>query len=207
MPALVSITLGIGASTILFSLIKGVLLAPLPYPEVERLVLLRARNTRSGETRPFVSLLDFRDWQRQASSFDGMALYRWSQLDLPGEDSTERIQGLRVTPEFFRVMGLSAALGRVPRGTTPEEDTGVIVLGRNLWDRRFGADPNLVGETIAVNSWRWLPRLGSVPHQVLAVIDEPSRFLPMTSGLDERFVGVDDVVDFWLPLERNEEAL
>ena len=207
LPALISIALGIGAAATLFGLIQGVLLRPLPYPDAERLFLLRSRNVRTGELRPFVSALDFRDYRRHTRSFDGMALFRWVQLDLPGEAGLERVQGLRVTPEFFRVLGLSPYFGALPDTDSVAAERRSIVLSRNLWRRRFGEDAGLVGETIEVDSWDSLPSTSSLPHRVLAVVEEPSRYLPMTSGLDRRPVGVDHNVEFWLPMVLGENEL
>ena len=203
--AVVTLALGIGASTAMFSVVNGVLLKPLPYEEADRLAVLRSVNQEKGLQTEAVSSLDAADWQQTCESFDGIGLYGWSEVDLPQDHGAMRVQGLSVTPEFFRVLTLEPSMGRVFSDEEFESRADVILLSSRLWRRRYGGDPEIVGRTIDVRSWRAYPEVGAKPYQVVGIIDTDSRFLPTTSGFESRPVGVDQRVDFWLPLQMRDE--
>ena len=203
--AVFTLALGIGASTAMFSVVNGVLLKPLPYAEADRLAVLRSVNLQKGLEMAAVSSLDAADWRRSCESFDGLGLYGWSQIDLPQEQGAMRAQGLSVTPEFFRVLTLEPFVGRVFSEEEFESRADVILLSSRLWRQRYDGDPSIVGRTIDVRSWRGYPDVGPKPYRVVGVIDADSRFLPTTSGFESRPVGVDERVDYWLPLLLREE--
>ena len=141
--------LGIGATTAIFSVVQGVLLRPLPYPEPDRLA---AAYARAGGGLATVSPPDFVDWRAGAESFAALAAWHRTQLTLVGDGGAELLAGARVTPGFFEVLGVRPALGR---GFRPEEEVAgadrVAVLGHAVWRDRFGADPGVVGRTVSLD--------------------------------------------------------
>ena len=158
--AVLTLALGIGANTALFSVIDAALLRPLPYPEPDRLV--RVYSTSAHGEDWSASPADFFDWRAMARSFTGLAAVNGNSMALSGEGPAERLQGLQVTEDFFRVLGVAPVLGRA---FTPEEMTTgrdhEVVLADALWRSRFGADPGIVGRSI---------RLGGEPYQVVGVM-------------------------------------
>jgi predicted permease len=148
--AVTNLALGIAAVTTVFTLVHSVLLKPLPYPDSDDLVRLY---TRTGEqSSPNASLSDLLRWQEASTSFDSLAGYHWDTLTVTGEDGADQLLGARVTADFFTTLGIEPASGR---GFRPGEDRAgaapVVVLSNGLWQRRFGADPAVVGETITLN--------------------------------------------------------
>lgn len=150
--AVITLALGIGMNTAIFSVVYSVLLRPLPYPEPERLVALYSMYPQRNVFRSVISAPDFHDWRAQNQSFESVAAYAGGSYTLSGGESPERLIGLSVSPNFFQVLGVSPLLGRA--FVTEEENAGrnrVAVLSYGLWQRRFGADPNLVGKPISLN--------------------------------------------------------
>jgi putative ABC transport system permease protein len=150
--ALLTLALGIGANTALFSVVNGLLLKPLPYPEPEELVLVMESNPARGFPRYPVSPLNFDDWRRQNRVFESLAAIRESRFNLTGGERAETVAGARVTPEFLRVLGIQPALGR---GFLPEEGLAggprVALLSHELWRRRFGADPGILNRQVLID--------------------------------------------------------
>jgi putative ABC transport system permease protein len=148
--AIVTLALGIGANSALFSVVNAVLLQPLPYPEADRLAILWG--TTPDIPKEEASLPDYTDWKAQSQSFDGMAAVRFMNSNVSGEGEPERVIGARVTHDFLNVLGVQPALGR---GFTAEEDRvgaeRVVVLSNGLWQRRFGSDPNIVGKSVRIS--------------------------------------------------------
>ena len=152
--AVATIALGIGANTAIFTVARSVLLRPLPYASPERLVMLwRAPSDGSGRdiTGGLASSTNVIEWRaRNTVLADVAALELWqgntsARMDLVGPDSAERLRGSNATRNFFRVVGVQAALGRTFR----DDDAGdLVVLSDALWRRRFAADPNVVGSTV-----------------------------------------------------------
>ncbi len=149
---LLTLALGIGATTVVFSVVNGVLLRPLPYPQDERIVMVRASNPEAGLDRISVSPLNFRDWREQTRSLEPLVAILPESFNFTGGDYPERLRGLRVSAGFFSVMGVTPALGR---GFLPEEDRpgggNVVVLSHGLWQRCFGGDPGVVGQTLLLD--------------------------------------------------------
>ncbi|MCP4659686.1 MAG: ABC transporter permease [bacterium] len=149
---LLTLALGIGATTAVFSVVNGVLLRPLSYPQADRIVMIRASNPEAGFPHISVSPLNFRDWREQNQRLDPMVAILQENYNFTGGDYPERLRGLRVSAGFFSVMGVAPALGR---GFLPEEDQpggeNVVVLSHGLWQRRFGGDPGIVDQTILLN--------------------------------------------------------
>ena len=150
--AVVTLALGIGANTAIFSIVNAVLLRPLPYPHSERLV----RGTWQLETGEIdaVTALVFEYWKDHTSAFEAVAGYSGinSGFNLAGGADPERVRGLQVSEGFFRVLGIDPAMGR---GFLEEEDrpgaAPVVVVSDALWRSYFGGDPNLIGKEVQVN--------------------------------------------------------
>jgi predicted permease len=153
--AVLTLALGIGANTAIFSVVYGVLLRPLPYPEASRLVTVY-ENGRDF-TRGSVAYPNFLDWRRENRSFADLAVYRNDDLILSGSGQPEHLAGEYVSAGFFPVLGVPPFLGR---GFLPQEDQrgtgGVVVLSYDLWQRRFGSDPQVVGRSVVMNGRSWL---------------------------------------------------
>ena len=154
--AVVTLALGIGASTAAFSVVHAVLLRPLPFPEQERLVVAWKRDTKTSNPFVELSLAEVRDWQAQAQSFDGLAampttVYGYGYV-LTGRGEPVQLESAKVTGRFFSLLGARAAVGRVfDDGDDRAGGPNVVVLSDRLWRDRFGADPSVVGQTLALN--------------------------------------------------------
>ncbi|HEY6946131.1 MAG TPA: permease prefix domain 1-containing protein, partial [Candidatus Acidoferrum sp.] len=139
--AVLTLALGIGANTAMFSVVRGVVLAPLPYFQPDRLVMLLESNQRFA--RDAISYPNFVDWQRSALSFEQMAAIMLHQgFDLSGPGAPEHLDGVQVTAGFFSTLGVAPSLGRE---FWPQEDrhggTPVVIISNRLWRNRLGADP------------------------------------------------------------------
>ena len=153
--ALLSIALGIGANTTVFSVINAVLLKALPYKDPNTLVLLWGDTKSEGNRREHnqVSATDVADFRKQSTTFEDVTTYTgWNPI-MSGESQAERLPAIQVGDGFFKIMGGEPVLGRV---FTPEEQEdgkdSVIVLSYGLWQRRFAGDPNIVGKNVSLNS-------------------------------------------------------
>ena len=150
----VTLTLGIGANTAIFSLVHAVLLRSLPFPDSDKLVVVKSQNGKTGETLPSVSPADFFDWKRQSQSFATMAAHSgWSITLLEGGES-ELIPADRVTEDFFSTLGVQPLLGRTFMPDEFKTGSNVVILSHRLWQKRFGGDPNIVTKTLAVSDGR-----------------------------------------------------
>jgi putative ABC transport system permease protein len=148
--ALLTLALGIGATTAMFSVVNGVLLKPLPFPESDRLVRVNEIVPQYG--RFSVAPANFFDWRAQNASFERVVAIAAGTATLAGGDGPERLSNAGVSWDFFELAKVQPLLGR---GFTAEEDVpgknAVIVLSQRSWQRRFGADPNIVGRTVTLN--------------------------------------------------------
>ena len=176
--AVLTLALGIGANTAIFSLISAVLLRPLPYAEPDNLVLV-------WESAPFFGLHDspvspanYADWKVRAGSFQEMGALETTGYKLTGDGSPELVHGAVVTAGLLRALGTTPLLGRVFRDDEDSLEAGkTAIIGEGLWRRRFAADPQIIGKTI---------RLGDNRHTVIGVLaagtEPPSHY---HGGLDE----------------------
>src|SRR5712664_576194 len=150
--AVITLAVGIGANTAIFSFINALLLKPLPFPDLDRVVAVWEKIPSRGVERNEVTVADYLDWRAQNQTFEQLGIYRWWSTNLTGADSPERVQGFQVTTNFLDIVGVKPLMGR---GFSAEEsDPGkdaVALLTYNLWQRRFGADPNIVNKTISTN--------------------------------------------------------
>src|ERR1041385_1910034 len=152
------LALGIGINTAFFSVVNEVLLRPIPWKDPDRIVSIW--ETTKGNRSNVVSAASVVEWREKTASaeaqsslrvFDRVAGWRFLYLNLSGRDEPERVQGLTVSPDFFPLLNINAQIGRP--FFSEEEKPGhdkVVVLSHRLWERRFAADPNIVGQQITV---------------------------------------------------------
>ncbi|MEW6209101.1 MAG: ABC transporter permease [Acidobacteriota bacterium] len=150
--AVLTLALGIGANTAIFSVVNAVLLRPLSYAEPDRLVSLWETRPEAVVSRSRVAPANFIDWRDQGQSFEEMAAFSFSSLNLTGEGEPEQLAGCRVSNGYFAAIGVRPAIGRP---FFPEEHQSgrgrVVILGQGLWQKRFGSDPSIVGKTIMLD--------------------------------------------------------
>ena len=147
---IVTLALGIGANTALFSVVNGVLLNPLPYPHSTQLVALYEKS--AGMDRAPISYLNFLDWQRATQTFSSLAIYRHEDYNLTGRGQPERVNGLMVSASFFPTLGIHPAVGRDFRSDDDRIGAApVVMLSDGFWHSHFGASPNIVGSSIDLN--------------------------------------------------------
>jgi putative ABC transport system permease protein len=175
--AILTLALGIGANSAIFSFIDGVLLKPLPYPEPERILLLWEKPPGGGNN--VVSALNFLDWRQQSSVFTAVAAITGRSVTLTGRGEPQLLRAARTSAGYFEILGIKPMLGRT---FAPDEDTPgkekVVVLSYRTWASTFGAEPGLVGQTIT---------LDGESHTVIGV-------MPRGSVFDRTFNGM------WRPL-------
>jgi putative ABC transport system permease protein len=185
--AVVTLALGIGANTAIFSVVNAVLLNPMPYRAPDRLVQFWETNPLKGWTQETVAPANLFDWQKQSNSFDEIGAYMGSDrsgrgvagLQLTGDGEPERVKALFVSGNIFSVLGVDAMIGRALR----EEETWqgkhmVVVLSYGLWQRRFGGDPGLIGQTISL-SGRNREVVGVMPPDFYFPSKEIEMWVPM----------------------------
>jgi putative ABC transport system permease protein len=161
--ALLTLAMGIGGTTAIFSVVDGVLLRPLPYPDPGAIVSLSGRTATVPSGGAF-SAADYLDYKRDNQSFAALAGHRQAVVDLTGSGDPVRLIALETTAGFFDVFGLPPLLGRTySERTDAPGGPAVAVVRENIWRQQFGSDPNLVGRTI---------RLTGVPTTVIGVMAE-----------------------------------
>jgi len=166
--AVFCIALGIGANTTAFSVVQAVLLRPFPYADPERIVGFHMTNLRKEVDEGEPSYVEFLDFREQSTSFTQMAAYGGRSLVVSGKEEPERVLGAAISASLFPLLGETPALGRNFR--EDEDRPGappVILLGHDLWMRRFDGDPDIVGKTVIVNS---------TAHTVVGVMKPRFRF-------------------------------
>jgi predicted permease len=171
--AVMTLALGIGASTAIFSLVNPLLLHPFTYPRADQLVLVHERDPK-GNPSLAVSYPTFRDWSA-STAFSGLAAFDIGFFFLTGVEEPEQVAGALVTPHLFRTLGVAPALGR----DFQDGEEGVVVLTDACWKRRFGSDPNILGRTIALD-WARTPEVER--YTVIGVM--PPRFWMYYSGFE-----------------------
>ena len=152
--AVLTLALGIGVNTTIFSCISAILLRKPPVPEPDRLMMLRSKNPEGvwAADRSPVSAPDFLDWRAQSTSFTGIAAASFDDYTLSGDFEPERLPGAQVSPDYFSVLRVAPILGR--SFAAKEDQAGgarVLMLSERVWQRRFAADPQVVGRTVKVN--------------------------------------------------------
>src|SRR6202453_398760 len=184
--AILTLALGIGANTALFSVVNGVLLNPLAYPHSEQLVTVYGK--APGFARAPISYLNFLDWQRDTQTFSSMALYRNEPYNLTGAGETELVGGSMISADFFPTLGVAPILGRNFR--TDEDRAGaapVVMLGGGLWKRKFGSSPDVVGKSIVLNGASYTI-VGVVPPSFNFYGSERDLYTPAGQWTDPSFL-------------------
>jgi putative ABC transport system permease protein len=162
--AAMTLALGIGANTLMFSVVNATLLQPIAFPDADRLVTVWKGRVSDPQHLNIVSMPNYRDYRERSRSFESLALFDSAGrgYNLSGGGEAEQVPGLRVTASLFTVLGVPPQIGRT---FLPEEEEAgnnrVVVLSHGLWTRRYGADPSIVGRTIQIDSQ---------PHVVVGVM-------------------------------------
>jgi putative ABC transport system permease protein len=150
--AVITLALGIGASSTVFSALNTVVMEPLPYHSPDRLVRLWESNRKQNRPENPVSVPNFQDWQKQQTLFDQLAASELTTFNLTGSGEPQRIPALRITANLISTLGVAPMLGR---GFLPEEETSghnrIALMSYGLWQRQFGGDPSLLNKTIQLN--------------------------------------------------------
>jgi len=180
--AIITLALGIGANTAIFSVVDAVLLRPLPYPQAERLVFLWSTMIGQGVPTSGSALPDYREWRDRNDSLEGLGGFYYGDFNLSSSGSEpERVQGAYITSNLFDVLKVSPAVGRL---LTPDEDQygrhRVVLLSYGLWQRRFGGDPGVISREI---------KIGGAGYTVVGVMPKG---LPFFDNLPE--------VELWTPI-------
>ena len=148
--AILTLALGIGANTAIFSLVNAILLRPLPFRQSQQLVVMFGHTAQIRRTG--ISYADFEDWRKQNRSFAGLSLWQSQSVNLTGQERPERLRGSFVSANFFQLLGISPAMGRtfLPGEDEPGRDR-VVVVNYSLWQNRFGGDRNFIGKHLILN--------------------------------------------------------
>jgi putative ABC transport system permease protein len=160
--AIVTLALGIGANTAIFSVVNGVLLKPLPYDQPDKLMLLSEHGANFGEMS--ISYPNFTDWRAENRVFERIGVFNRADYNLTGSGEVERLRAAQMSADVFEALRVKAALGRVY--TNDEDKPGanpVVVLSHGLWQRRFGGDASIVGRTVTLND-RGYTVIGVMPQ-------------------------------------------
>jgi predicted permease len=179
-----TIALGIGLNSALFSVVNTLLLNPLPFPGADRLIIAWTRSAKISSNRLGVTPEEFEDWRKQTQSFAGITALDGTLFNLSGTDEPERIQAGRVSTNFFSVFGIKPALGRDFLSEEGDLKSGrVVILSHSVWQRRFNADPSLIGRTITLND---------LPYVVVGILPPEFRFPKIHGGIPG--------LELWTPL-------
>ncbi|MBI4663247.1 MAG: ABC transporter permease [Verrucomicrobia bacterium] len=185
--AVLTLALGIGANTAIFSVVDAVLIRPLPYAEADRLVMIWDDDMRRTGSRKFFSTpAEWSEWRRHNTVFTDIAATDPGQVTLSGDGDPEELPGRRVTGNFWTVLGAKALLGRV---STEEEDTRAVrvaVISYGLWQRRFGGSGDVLGRKIILND---------TPYEVIGVMPREFYFMPARD------------IDVWVPTSWSTEHM
>ncbi|HEX8491039.1 MAG TPA: ABC transporter permease [Chthoniobacterales bacterium] len=160
--AILTLALGIGANTAIFTVVNAVLLSPLPYPNSDRIVMVLSNNLQENLKGMGFAPAGFRDVEKQATSFEAIAASRYNYDNLTGVEKPTSLTGSLVTQDYFKVLGETALIGR----TFTREDAAAgakasVILSHDLWQKQFGGRQDIVGEAITLND---------VPHEVIGVM-------------------------------------
>jgi putative ABC transport system permease protein len=188
--AVLTLALGIGANTAIFSVVNAVLLKPLPFPSPDRLVAIGSTNLRDPDrSHQFNSLSypDFFDFRNQNRTFDCMSIYRGGSYALVNEQGAQNVQGLRVSAEFFDVLGVRPAIGRA--FVREDEQAGggpgglKVILTHNLWMRLFNGDKTAIGRTLRIQGNSYTV-IGIMPRGFQFPFENPVTEMYVTSAED-----------------------
>ena len=177
----ITLALGIGANSAIFSFVNAVILNPLPFPDSDRLVVISQTNPEGREIS--VSLLNFQDWQARSRSFEQLGGVCFTTFNLTGVDTPQHLAGQAVTLNYFSILGVQPQLGRI---FSPEEDkfgaARIALISDSLWRRAFGADPNILGRSIKLDS-DTVTVIGVMPPH-FELFTKPDIWTPLGEALD-----------------------
>ena len=186
--AVLTLALGIGANTAIFSVVNGTLIRPLPYPNASRLVMVWESKQPDGERQNVTSPATFLNWQADNTAFEQMASFYNGPSVLTGGDTPEQVPAASVTPNLFAMLGVNAAMGRVfvpSQDGSPGADQ-IVLLSFELWQRRYSSNPNILGSKITVDD-RPLTVVGVMPRGFQFFIKQqsfsqkkPELWMPLT---------------------------
>src|SRR6267378_1085286 len=147
--AILTLAVGIGANTAIFSIVNGVLLSPLPFPNANHIVSMF--QDKPNFPKGSISYPNFLDWQRENHAFESVAAYRWADGSISGIGQLDNVKAQRVSATFFHILQVTPILGR---NFSPDEDrrgvTPTVIVSEDLWKRKFSSDPNVVGKRLMV---------------------------------------------------------
>ena len=176
----ITLAVGIGANTAIFSFVNAVILNPLPFPDSDRLVVI-SETSNAGEMS--VSLLNFQDWQARSRSFEELGGVCWTTFNLTGVDTPQRLLGQAVTLNYFSILGVQPQLGRI---FSPEEDkygaARTALISDSLWRTAFGSDPNVLGRSITLGSDNFTVIGVMPPH--FEFVTKPDIWVPLSESLN-----------------------
>jgi len=201
--AVLTLALGIGATSAVFSLIQGVLLTPPPYKKSQQLVLIPTERTdgQKQESPRGWAAQQWMEWQKETKSFAGIAAYDWTFNFLIRNEGSQSMQGMWVTKDYLPLMGLKTVAGRgLEEGDFGQGPVKAIVLGYEFWQRAFNGDRGIIGKTVRISRWE-------VPPTVIGVMEPGVRFLPSPGAAKEPNYNVNATVDFWVPAEPDPKYL
>jgi predicted permease len=176
---LITLALGIGANTALFSIVNGVLLNPLPYPHPEQLVALR--ESKANFEFGTIPYLNFRDWQKDNHTFSTMAVWRSSAFSLTGVGDAEQVGGEFISSDFFTMLGAKPVVGRnLLRGEDEIGAPPLALISEGLWRRKFGSAPDIVNKSITLDG-KTYSVIGVIPSSFHFWSESPARevFIPI----------------------------
>jgi macrolide transport system ATP-binding/permease protein len=185
--AILTLAVGIGATTTAFSVVEAEIWKPLPFPDPHRLVAIHTTGPGPSGSHEPVSVPDFRDWRSQSHAFEELAAFRWSVRHvLRGRDGPETVRGRPVTSNFFTALRRMPALGR-PFGPEDDRSSRSVILSDACWRRLFSADPQIVGRAILLDDEPYVV-VGVLGAERLEFIPDPDLFtaidLTATSARD-----------------------
>jgi putative ABC transport system permease protein len=187
--AILAVMLGTGANSAIFSVVNAILLRPLAFNEPERLVMVWGNNVKSGVPTYPLSVPDFLDYREHNQVFEQLASFAYDDFNLSTGYDPEHVPGTFVSANFFSLLGVNPMLGR--GFLTREDEAGadrVVIISHGLWKRRFGADPNFVGQTILLNGASFTA-VGVMPSDFQSpnAQDNPQIWVPMSFDGADRF--------------------
>jgi putative ABC transport system permease protein len=183
------LALGVGANATIFSVVNAILVRPLPYKEPDRIVMIWETNQSQAVPRAIVSPANFLDWKKQNQVFEDLAAFRFWYYTLTGSGDPEKYQGARVSASFFPLLGVSPEIGR--NFKSEEEEIGrdhVVMLSHALWQRRFGGNPNIIGQPLTIDG---------EPFTIIGILPASFRFIRVLNA----------ELELWMPITFAREQL
>ncbi len=186
--ALATVAICLGANLAIFAVIDSVLLRPLPFPQSDRLVTIFNTYPKAGVENDGSSLTNYYERRGHIPVFSSLSIYRYGSEVVGETGSTDQVELMRVSPDFFQTLGVNLAMGRTfaePETITPIEDRGVAILTNEYWRQRYNSDPKILGRELRVNG---VPRkiIGVLPPGFHFLSSEARFFLPLTSRAELR---------------------